>query len=323
MTAVAPMDANLWPVRPLSLIAVLGLLATGCHDYSVTKQSFIETFVQPEREEGIDVLWIIDDSATMYEEQDLLVDSADAFIGFVANAGIDFRLAVVSTDMDLAPGALRGEAMDEDTPDLVDAFNEQVASVIAGSRDERGFDAAVIAADPDKADGFSRADADLEVVVFSDEDDHSTMDANDFLASLGEQRSGEVKVHAVVGDPPSGCVSAKAAADAGTKYLQAQNKTEGRRESICTEDYGDMLARVALDVVGLDTVFALSKVPDVATIQVWVDRIVIHHRTNDGWSYYAGDNTLRFDGYAVPRPGALIEVTYTEWFGPLQEDTGQ
>jgi len=288
----------------------------------VNKQSFVETFTQRDRKEGIDVLWVLDDSATMYEEQDLLIESADAFIGFVANAGVDFQLAVVSTDMDLAPGVLRGDAMSQDTPDLVDTFNDQIATGSTGSRDERGFDAAVIAADPDRADGFARNQADLEVVVFSDEDDHSTMDADEFLSTLRDQRKGDVKVHAVVGDPPAGCVSALAAADAGTKYLKAQNKTDGRRESICVEDYGDMLARVALDVVGLDTIFALSKVPEVKTIQVWVDGVVIHERKNDGWSYYAGDNTLRFDGYAVPRPGGLIEVTYTEWFGPLQEDTG-
>jgi hypothetical protein len=75
-------------------------------------------------------------------------------------------------------------------------------------------------------------------------------------------------------------------------------------------------------VVGLQTTFGLSKVPEVKTIQVWVNSTTIHRRDRDGWSYYPGDNTLRFDGYAVPRPGDVIEVTYTEWFGPLQEDTG-
>jgi hypothetical protein len=316
---VSGIGATLWPVRHLMLTA---LLAIGCQDYAVNKLSFVETFSQPEREEGIDVLWVIDDSATMYEEQDMLIGSADSFIGFVANAGVDYRLAIVTTDMDLAPGALRGEAMTPDTPDLVDTFNSQVSSSTAGSRDERGFDSAILAADPDKADGFARDGADLELVIFSDEDDHSSMEAADFVSTLRDQRSGDVKVHAVVGDPPAGCVSALAAADAGTKYLTAQKKTGGRRESICTEDYGDMLARVALDVVGLDTIFALSKVPEVKSIEVWVDGVVIPERTPDGWSYYAGDNTLRFDGYAVPRPGSLIEVTYTEWFGPLQEDTG-
>ena len=64
----------------------------------MVKQSFIESFNQPARNEGIDVLWVIDDSATMYEEQDLLTSSADAFIGFVSNSGVDFRLALVTTD---------------------------------------------------------------------------------------------------------------------------------------------------------------------------------------------------------------------------------
>jgi len=300
----------------------MALFLMGCHDYSVVKQSFIETFNQPARNEGIDVLWVIDDSATMYEEQDLLISSADAFIGFVSNAGVDFRLALVTTDMVLEPGVLQGPVMDVGTEDLVEVFNDQIQAMSTGSRDERGMAAALVAADPAVSNTFARKDADLELIIFSDEDDHSEVGVDDFLDQLEDQREGKVKVHAVVGDPPEGCVSASAAADAGTKYLKAQQKTEGLRESICTNDYGAMLGRVALDVVGLQTTYALSKVPEVKTIEVVVNGTMIHERLEDGWSYYAGDNTLRFHGYAVPRPGAIIEVTYSEWFGPLQEDTG-
>ena len=66
-------------------------------------------------------------------------------------------------------------------------------------------------------------------MVFSDEDDHSSVAVSDVLGELEDQRDGaSVKVHAVVGDPPAGCVSALAAADVGTRYLEAQAITEGR-----------------------------------------------------------------------------------------------
>jgi hypothetical protein len=80
-----------------------------------------------------------------------------------------------------------------------------------------------------------------------------------------------------------------------------------------------MLARVALDVIGLQTSFALSKVPAVATIELTVDGITIHQRQRDGWWYNPGTNTIDFDGFAVPPPGSQIDVTYTEWYGPLQD----
>jgi hypothetical protein len=302
------------------------LLALGCSDYQVVKQTFSESFLQPAREEGIDILWVVDDSATMYEEHDLLMNSADAFIGFVANTVVDFNLGVVSTDFEEGGSGLLGPVLTAESSRMVDTFVAQIDMDRAGSRDERGFDAAIVGADPAANPDFARAKADLEMVIFSDEDDHSSMDSNAFLSTLQAQRpDAQIKIHAVVGDPPAGCVSALAAADVGARYLEVQASTEGRRESICTLDYGDMLARVALDVVGLQTAFVLEKVPEVPTIELLVDGIEIHQREKDGWSYNPGDNSIYFDGFAVPSPGSVIVVTYSEWYGPTyerEEDTG-
>ena len=298
------------------------LMALGCSDYQVVESSFVESFFQPDRGEGIDILWVVDNSATMYEEHDLLMDSADAFIGFVSNSSVDFRLGVISTDMDDDRGRLNGSVLDVGSSDMVDTFIDQIEMQIAGSRNEQGFAAALIGADPERNPDFARAGADLELVVFSDEDDQSSMDVATFVDTLETQRpSAQVKVHAVVGDPPAGCVSALAAADVGTRYLEAQAATLGRRESICTLDYGAMLARVALDVIGLQTSFALSKVPAVPTIVLTVDGIEPHQRRRDGWWYDPGTNTIEFDGFAVPPPGSQIDVTYTEWVGPLQDES--
>ncbi len=291
-----------------------------CSDYEIIGKTESDTFFQATRGEGVDILWVVDDSATMYEEHDLLMDSAGAFIGFVANSAVDFHLGVVSTDMDDRAGALLGPVLDMDSTDMVDGFVAQIGSDVAGSRDERGFDAALVGADPTFNPDFARAGADLEVVIFSDEDDHSSIDPVTFLAALQALRpSAQVKVHAVVGDPPAGCVSALAAADVGAAYLAAQDATMGRRESICTLDYGAMLARVALDVIGLETSFVLNRVPSPTTIELSVDGVFVARRAEDGWRYNPGDNSIVFDGFAVPKAGATILAEYTEWRGPLEE----
>jgi len=296
------------------------LVMLGCSDYKIAGQTFSETMFQNNRLEGIDILWVIDDSATMYEEHDLLMASADEFISFVANSSVDFQIGVVSTDMDEKPGLLRGPVLRTETSGIADEFVDQISSDRVGSRDERGFDAAILGADPTLNPDFARPRADLEMVVFSDEDDHSDLAVSSVLAELEAQRpSASVKVHAVVGDPPAGCVSVLAAADVGSRYLAIQEATDGRRESICTLDYGSMLARVALDVIGLDTAFALAKVPSPSTIELLVDGVEVHRRDIDGWRYNPGDNTIIFDGFAVPRAGAAIDVSYSEWAGPLEE----
>ena len=296
------------------------ILLLGCSDYKVSGQSSIETFFQNERLEGIDILWVIDDSATMYEENDLLMASAGEFISFVSNSSVDFQIGVVSTDMDENPGILRGPVLDVETSEMEDRFVEQIGSDRVGSRDERGFEAALIAADPNVNMDFARARSDLEMVIFSDEDDHSDVEAATFLSQLQSQRpDSSVKIHAVVGDPPAGCVSVLAAADVGARYLEAQEASGGRRESICTLDYGSMLARVALDVIGLDTVFVMTKVPSPPTIELLVDGVEVQRRDVDGWRYNPGDNSIVFDGFAVPRAGATINITYNEWAGPLED----
>ena len=114
------------------------LLTMGCSDYQVVKQTFTESFRQTDRKEGIDILWVVDDSATMYEEHELLMNSAESFIGFVANTNVDYRLAVVSTDYEENAGQLKGEVLTPDTSGMVDAFITQIEMERAGSRDERG-----------------------------------------------------------------------------------------------------------------------------------------------------------------------------------------
>ena len=86
---------------------------------------------------------------------------------------VDFRLAVASTDMaDTSAGQLLGSPLDPDTPALATEFTDLVSIGAEGSRDERGFDAALAAANPEgSSEGFARSEADLELVFFTDEDD--------------------------------------------------------------------------------------------------------------------------------------------------------
>jgi hypothetical protein len=182
-----------------------------------------------------------------------------------------------------------------------------------------GFYAAMLAGDPDG--GFGREVADLEVVFFTDEDDASEVTALETLEALEADRPGtKVVVNAIVGDPPEGCASLLAAANAGEKYIEAQQLTEGLRESICALDYDAMLERIALQVLGMNTTFALDYVPSPDSLDVRVDDVLVIERDRHGWRYEAGDNTIVFDGYAVPRPGAEIVVRYYEWVGPDLED---
>jgi hypothetical protein len=301
-------------------VLLLGLLA--CVDYGVTRNKERDSWTQPDREGGVDILWVVDDSLSMFEEQEQLAEHAGAFVTFLTNVPVDFRLAVVSTDMDAWGGLPLGPTLSPDTEDLVFQFANQVTFSTEGSREERGFDAALVAADPDQVPEFARFGADLEVVFFTDEDDKSDLDAKGFLAELEDARAGDVVINAIVGDPPAGCASLSTAADPGDAYIEATELTEGARESICSLDYSAMLERVALRVLGMQNEFALTKVPELDTVEVRVDGVLVHQRERHGWQYDAGLNLIRLDGYAVPPPGSGLDVRYYEWYGAY-EDAGE
>ena len=312
----------------LRLVALGGLggLLGGCIDYGVSRQRELDRWTQPARDGGVDVLWVVDDSMSMYEEQAQLAAHADSFIGFLTHVPVDFRLGVTSTDLTVeAAGSLLGPVLDADSADLVESFANQVANEALGSRDERGFSAALMAVGADGGGAeLLRDGAALEVVFFSDEDDHSGLAAEAFVTTLEALKAGdEVVVNAIVGDLPEGCASLQTAADPGTAYVEAQQLTGGARESICAYDYATMLERMALNVLGLDDTFALSKVPDLVSTEVRVDGALIYRRDRHGWRYEAGLNAIVFDGYAVPPPGADIEIRYYEWTGNNEQlDTG-
>lgn len=310
----------------LVMTVLASVLWAGCIDYGVSRQREVDRWSQPAREGGVDVLWVIDDSMSMFEEQAQLSAHADSFIGFLTHVPVDFQLAVTSTDLTRdEPGGLLGEVLTAESADLVAAFSSQVDNEAAGSRDEMGFAAALLTTDPEgPGAGFIREGAALEVVFFADEDDQSGMEPASFVSELEGLKGGdEVVVNAIVGDLPEGCASIETAADPGTAFVAAQKLTEGARESICAYDYAAMLERMALQVLGLDNTFALSKVPDLVSMEVKVDGALIHRRDRHGWRYDAGQNAVVFDGYAVPAPGSEIVVRYYEWTGNNEQiDTG-
>jgi hypothetical protein len=258
----------------------------------------------------------------MAEEQEALTTNAGSFIDTLTANDIEFRLGITTTDR--LDGSLVGDFVDETTPQISTAFAGLVAGAgISGSRDEMGLTAAVMAGDPSLNPDFARAQADLELIVYSDEDDQSAESVSDLVKQMQAARSGfTVRVHTIVGDAPDGCASATGAADPGLRYLEARESTDGARESICAHDTAELLARMAHHVLGLETEFPLQELPLLNTLVVTVDGVEIPRRDTDGWRYDGADNAVIFDGWAIPQPGATIEMRYFNYTGGPLPDTG-
>ncbi len=290
------------------------LLLIACTEYGIHESIFTDAFEQGE-ETSSDLLFVVDDSASMREEQQQLAEAFSALVEAVEETDADFRIGVVTTDVaHTLAGELRGDLLTPDTDDLEAAFLEQALAGTDGHKDEQGLEAARLAVD--LADGFPRQDAGFHVAFFSDEDDHSPDEVSDYVDDLASSAGEDFAIHAVVGDLPYGCIRDETAADAGTRYASAALSTDGFRESICAEDYRGILERIGLGLSGRLDTFVLERVAEAATVETEVNR-----QPAEGWTFDVGQNAVVFERDHVPEPGQVVEITYELLVG-AQDDPG-
>ena len=273
---------------------------------------------------AVDVLFVIDNSCSMFEEQVALANTGVDFLSPLI--GYDVHVGVVSTDMQAndQSGRLRtiaGQRWIDSSftqADAEDFFNAAIVMGTAGHFNESGRDAAYAALtvlNNGFNAGFSRPNAPQHMVVLSDEDDHSTqVTLNDFISWMSAFKSEpEMTVwHSIVSPQPV-CPDA---AEAGVAYLDLSTATLGMTASICAQDYGPLMSALAQQIQPhspSDLVFELSEEPDPATLEVWLSEpgmaAVLVDPAN--WVYDAGSQTLELVGLELVN-GDAIEIRYRQ-----------
>jgi len=277
-----------------------------------------------------DVLFVVDNSGSMQDEQNALGSNLSAFLSFAQAEGVDYRIAVTTTDV-----ARRGErgrfvegqpyqtrVMSPSTPNVTRVFSANVNVGTDGDGSERGFEAAYLAlTDPlinTWNTGLLRPDAMLAVIFVSDEQEQSSRPVSfyeSFLRNVkGFARPEMFSASAIVGTTPGGCRSRTGEADYAPRYMQMAQNTGGVVESICNANWGQTLANIGLNSFGLKRTFFLSSQPVQATLAVRVDGIQVPTISAAGvtsWSYDVGSNSVVFVAGRAPQPGATVEVTYS------------
>lgn len=236
-----------------------------------------------------DILFVIDTSGSMAEEQALLQNGFPSFtstINSYSGGTLDWHIAITTTDVENAgtgrQGALvafSGVAANTyyldsalNVSDANAAFQATVVLGIKGSGDERGIAAARRMAerefDPATAVGFLRADTPLSIIVLSDEDERSTRDASsteyrDFepldlpvnfvsgIRALDTLSTGTktITFHSIVTSTKA-CLDG-AGAFMGSTYMALSALTNGIIGDICAleKTYQQQLASLAVNIV--------------------------------------------------------------------------
>lgn len=273
-----------------------------------------------------DVLFVVDNSCSMDLEQASLGSNLASFISFAQAQGIDYQIAVTTTDVGGSGEAGRfvgnTRIINPQTPNGNSVFQQNVNLGTGGSGIEQGLQAAYLAlSDPlinTYNAGFLRQDAALAVIFVSDETDQSSNTQafyENFLRNVkGFQNSSLFSASAVVGTQSPSCTGPSGSAVYAPRYITTANNTGGVVESICAANWGQTLANIGLNSFGLKRQFQLSSQPVPVTIAVVVDGSPVPSTTAGGqtnWSYDMATNSIVFAAGAVPQANSTIEVTYT------------
>ncbi len=296
------------------MIVVLPLLMA-CTEYgledpdSEVQQSVMVTeHFDQESLSGLDLLFVVDATPSMAEEQDALALAANDLLTGLLGWQLSWQIGVVSMDL-REQGQLRGRpwVITPSTPDPGHALRLALQVGSSGLPPSAGMEAALLALNPENAAnlGFRRADAALHVVFVSDGDDQSeaAVDAV-FLAWMqaeAEATGRRAVASAVVGDVPGGCEGEAGSATPGARYAAVSTQLGGAVQSVCAGSFSDVAAQISVMGGEGRREFVLQAEPLSESLRVFVDGARSTAWKLDG-------RTLVFD--EAPPAGADIRVEY-------------
>ncbi len=250
-----------------------------------------------------DFLFVVDNSASMLEEQAALASSADALFTAFQASGIDFRIGVITTDSDV----LRGSGFTSE----LGQFKSDVRVGINGNGFEMGIEYALRAirrARPATLPAALRIrdDAGLVVVFVSDEENSGLKPVADYATDFLAENA---VTFGIVGPRPSGCTRVGlGAAVAGTQYIDLSTATGGSTGSICNPNITEVVEEILFGAIGASSRATLASRPISGSLATQTTVPVPRARQN-GFDYDPANNTLLFFGVSPPA-GTDVTVAY-------------
>lgn len=323
--------------RWIGMLGITLALAACKNENDIFERTGTDVWFQAQTDQ-VDILFVVDDSHSMAEEQEALAAGFSAFISEIEATETDFHIGVITTSFDYTDpdrGKLVGDPAVITTEDAYEAlFTQRVVVGTAGSDREKGLEAAAYALSPVMRAGANaglvRDGAFLLVIFVSDEDDCSDrgalesegpaacyemtdqlVEVDTLVAELQAAKSeaDQLYMGAIVGPKKSdgGCESAVP----GHRYMEAAHATGGLVGNVCDTDWTSILYELGLNATGVLSSFQLSDPAKPDTIEVFVGEVEVPADALQGWTYDEETWYVTFHGDTVPPRGSQISITYT------------
>jgi hypothetical protein len=265
----------------------------------------------------VDVLWVIDNSCSMDDEQTALVANFPAFMDYFLGSGLDYHIGVTSTDLDRDTNGSKGKLVtiggekyiDPDTADATALFTSMATLGTTGSGTEKGMGATFMALETNRETinaGYYRDEAAIHTIVISDEPDMTEaalITEPEFVAWYADLKD----------DQDDRTFSSIIDFDDGGRYRNLTNELGGILWDITSDDWPQLLEWLGVQAAGLNTEYFLSQLPQPATLDV---RVVTAEGSalppfvqGTDYSYDGGRNSIRFFEF-IPDPLSHVVITY-------------
>lgn len=268
----------------------------------IDPNTIVETWRQPDGPwEMSDILFYVDQSGSMGNDQANLSNNFDQFIATLDEYISDYQIMVSTKD----DGCHNGTIITPETSDAATVFSNAVRGQ-GGWYTEAGLTITLEAlehTDPGECnDGFARDGAKVMPILVSDEPEQSRSGWSTLVEDIVDIAP-TASISAIAGPVPGGCSTA----DAGYGYYESSLATGGLFFSICDSDWGSNLQDLAvLATAAPFEVFPLTGRPvRVDSIVVTVDEL-----QNHDWSWDEEDNAVVFPSELIPEPLSWIEISY-------------
>lgn len=279
---------------------------------TVTDEFLVDGDVQ-----SVDILFIIDNSGSMLDDQQQLADNFARFIEEASqgNGSVDFHIGITSTDV-ISTGAAAGRLLgnptflENTTRDLEAIFAERANVGIDGTGLELGLEAMRLAlSEPllgrENAD-FLRPEAALSVIVVSDEEDSAFAPEAATLAPQAARSVEEMELFLL--GLKSGILSnapvlfSAVTIPQAARYRELVTRTNGVALNIGDPNWGVRLGDLGEASFTLQKTFRLSNNADESTIVVTIDRVSVPFR----YIEQSQSIVLR----EAPPVGSTVKVSY-------------
>jgi len=265
------------------------------------EEVWVDSFVQEESFEKIDVLWVIDRSCSMRVHDARLTTGVEAMMNAMP-PDVNWRLKMITAGNTKTQSTMFPLTRGDTAVDAINMLND-----LPADGGETGFDAVYdyVTSDP-YGMTWLRPDAALLTVFVSDEEEQSGFTSSTFLAWYNLTRPANfLSFVGNVKDADSVCSYTVHSQMLGQKYMDAVNGVGGVIVDICEPDWSPGVAEATDKIIPLDFV-SLTHIPHEKSIRVFIDGSLV---AGTEWTYDASLNEVVMNDY--PLGGSFVEAAYT------------